>query len=87
MELYGDDFQAETWLPACHSGALASADVFIRLLCRYILILKFSHDNMNIYFTVPSNITYLYVRKKFSWDEPEYAQYSAVVSCIAGFGN
>jgi hypothetical protein len=35
---------------------------------------------------VASGVTYLYVRKKFSWDEPEYAAYSASVSSIAGLG-
>ena len=35
---------------------------------------------------MPSNITYLYVRRKFAWDEPEYATFAAVISSVAGFG-
>lgn len=36
---------------------------------------------------MPSNITYLYVRRKFAWDEPEYATFAAVISSVAGFGS
>lgn len=43
--------------------------------------------SLYVFSSVPGTVSYLYVRKKFGWDQPQYALFATIVSIITVFGN
>ena len=66
--------------------------ILLASMCFFILQSKTTTNitkrfNKNDYFfTVPGSITYLYTKKLFDWDQPQYALFSTISSLTAVLG-